>query len=68
MGRKTHAYLAVLSIALLLSFAIGVQANGNGKSRVIAHTDKEVSDALAKGCKVVREARTLKALTCPEDL
>ncbi len=34
------------------------------KARVIAHTDQEVSDAVAKGCKVVRDAITLKALVC----
>lgn len=32
--------------------------------RVVAHTEKEVSDAVEKGCKVVRDARTLKALLC----
>ena len=35
-----------------------------GPVRVIAHTDEEVSSALARGCKVVRDAKTLKALTC----
>ena len=49
---------------MILSFSI--YAKGNGKVRVIAHTDKEMSDALAKGCKIVREAKTLKALVCSE--
>ncbi|MBI2676188.1 MAG: S8 family serine peptidase [Candidatus Aenigmarchaeota archaeon] len=64
-------YLSVLvAVALVISataiLAVSVQPHGNGKARVIAHTEKEVSDALAKGCKVVRDAKTLKALTCPE--
>jgi len=42
--------------------------NGKAKVRVIAHTDKEVSDALENGCKIVREAKTLKALKCSPDV
>jgi subtilisin family serine protease len=44
-----------------------VSAKDNGKEekvRVIAHSNKEVSDALSQGCRVVREAKTLKALEC----
>ena len=37
------------------------------KVRVIAHTDDEVSDALAKGCSFKKNAKTLKALECPEE-
>ncbi|MEK6952158.1 MAG: S8 family serine peptidase [Nanoarchaeota archaeon] len=39
-----------------------------GPVRVIAHTDEEVSSALTNGCKVVRDAKTLKALTCSADV
>ncbi len=61
--------ISVITILLLslAVFATSTQGKENGKSRVIAHTDKEVEDALAKGCKVVREARTLKALACSEE-
>ena len=62
------AIMAVLAIAAFVTpistLAAPTQDNGHGKVRVIAHTDKEVSDALANDCKVVRDARTLKALIC----
>ncbi len=38
------------------------------KVRVLAYTNQETSNALAKGCKVVRDAVILKALICPEDV
>jgi hypothetical protein len=59
--------LAVLPLLLLpVVFARPNNENGN-KVRVIAHTDKEISGALEKGCEIVREAKTLKALICSED-
>lgn len=39
--------------------------NSNSKVRVIAHTDQEVSDAVADGCKIARAGKTLTALICP---
>ncbi|MFA4935483.1 MAG: S8 family serine peptidase [Candidatus Methanoperedens sp.] len=70
--RKT--YLAILAAMLLIAAAVAATAvqagdNGNGKEkvRVIAHTDKEISDAVSQGCKVVRDAKTLKALVCDKD-
>lgn len=67
-------YLVILAAMLLISAAVGATAvqagdNGNGKekARVIAHTDKEISDAVSYGCKVVREAKTLKALVCDKE-
>src|SRR3989344_3981551 len=42
--------------------------NLKDKVRVIAHTDKETSDALANGCKLVRETRKLKALVCSSNV
>lgn len=65
--------ILVITILLISTSIVGTVATeekgkGNDKVRVIAHTDKEVSDALAKGCKMVREARTLKALVCPADI
>ena len=67
--------MSLVVILLLTSVALVSSArddgknkrdNGEDKIRVVAHTDKEVSDALANGCKVVREARGLKALTCSQ--
>jgi len=45
---------------------IGNEKDMIGKKRVIAHTDKEIKSALEKGCKKVREAKTLTALICPD--
>ena len=50
----------------MLSIALTVTAQGNKKVRVIGHTDDEVSEALERGCELVREARTLKALVCSD--
>ncbi|MBI2084630.1 MAG: S8 family serine peptidase [Candidatus Aenigmarchaeota archaeon] len=60
--------VAIIFISATIALAASAQSNGNNKVRVIAHTDKEVSDALAKGCNVVRETRTLKALICSESV
>ncbi len=65
-------YLIIFVVILLLSAAVIVATakpddKEKDKKRVIAHTDKEVSDAESKGCKVVREAKTLKALVCSKD-
>ncbi|MBI2559465.1 S8 family serine peptidase [Candidatus Woesearchaeota archaeon] len=68
------AYLTILSLVAIVfiltttALLASAQSNGNNKVRVIAHTDREVSDALAKGCNVVRETRTLKALICSESV
>ncbi|MBI2664084.1 S8 family serine peptidase [Candidatus Woesearchaeota archaeon] len=60
------ASLFVLLLVVSIGFASAAKdgANAHGKVRVVAHTDKEVSDAVAEGCKVVRDARTLRALVC----
>jgi len=64
--------ISILVIAILAFGAVALgnstQGKGNDKVRVITHSDKEVSGALSEGCKVVREARTLKALVCPENI
>ncbi|MFZ2411408.1 MAG: S8 family serine peptidase [Candidatus Methanoperedens sp.] len=65
-------YLIILAAMLLILAAVGTTAaqagdNGKEKVRVIAHTDKEISDAVSHGCKVVRDAKTLKALVCDKD-
>ncbi len=65
---KKKCLVVLIAILLLSAIAMtAVSAKDNGKEdkvRVIAHSDKEVSDALSQGCKVVREAKTLKALEC----
>lgn len=66
-------YLIIFVVILLLSAAVVVATakpvtdKEKDKTRVIAHTDKEVSDAESKGCKVVQKAKTLKALECSKD-
>ncbi len=59
--------LVVILILSLNSVSILAESKAHEKVRVIAHTDKEISDAESNGCKVVREAKTLKALECPKD-
>ncbi|MFA4935484.1 MAG: S8 family serine peptidase, partial [Candidatus Methanoperedens sp.] len=59
-------YLIVLAV-LLLSVIAASAGDGKEKVRVLARTDKEVSDAVSKGCTVVREVKTLKALVCSKD-
>ena len=64
-------HLVPISLIVILVFSLGAVAQAQGKGnkvRVIAHTDKEVADAVEKGCKVVRDARTLKALVCSKDV
>lgn len=56
----------VLMLALLLLSFGAFAEGGEGKRRVIAHSDREVSDAVSRGCSEVRHARTLTALECPE--
>ncbi|MBS3053669.1 MAG: S8 family peptidase [Candidatus Aenigmarchaeota archaeon] len=63
---KIH-YIILLVVAVVAFSALALAVSPKEKARVIAHTDKEVSDALEKGCKQVREARTLKALECDKD-
>ena len=64
---KIH-YIILLVVAVVAFSALALAVSPKEKARVIAHTDKEVSDALEKGCKQVREARTLKALECDKDV
>ena len=62
-----YLVLAFVLVVLVFSTVASTAANKENKVRVIAHTDKEINDALNNGCTVVREARTLKALVCSED-
>ncbi|MDO8264806.1 MAG: S8 family serine peptidase [Candidatus Parcubacteria bacterium] len=39
---------------------------GDVQKRVIAHTEEEVNKAVSLGCEIVRDAKTLKALRCPQ--
>ena len=69
---KQKKYLAALTVLIaVFVFAGAVNARaGVGKNdthkRVIAHTEEEADKAVSLGCKVVREAKTLKALRCPQ--
>lgn len=69
MPMKPKLVSSLLVFVIIFLFAASVvQSSGNRELRVIAHSDKEVKDAELKGCKKVREARTLKALVCQEDV
>jgi len=65
-------YLVAVSVLVAAFVLVGMVSarvvvdKGDLHKRVIAHTEKEVSKAVALGCEVVREAKTLKALSCPQ--
>lgn len=63
----TVTLVSVLALAGIVSAREVVGKEGSHK-RVIAHSEREVNDAVSLGCKVVREARTLKALNCPQSV
>ena len=69
---KQKKYLVVLTVLTLVFVFAGVVSartnvdKNNTHKRVIAHTKEEINEAISSGCKVVREAKTLKALSCPQ--
>ncbi len=69
MDVKKIVYPILLIMALMI-FNITVTASEkvHDNKRVIAHTDKEVSDAVSQGCKQVKEGRVLHALECTQDV
>ena len=69
---KQNKYLAVITILVAVFVFVGAVSaktsvdKGGIHKRVIAHTEEETDKAISLGCKVVREAKTLKALRCPQ--
>ena len=62
MNSKKYAFLLA---ALLAVFSLIKVADARVEyERVIARTEREMSNALSAGCEIVREIRTLKALRC----
>lgn len=63
---KKYFLAMVVVLVLISSFAINasLSPNAGNKVRVVAHTDNEINVAVAKGCSVVRDAKTVKALVC----
>ena len=63
---------SVVIVALITVFALvgtvnaRVATKSDTHKRFIAHTEEEVSKAISSGCEVVRDAKTLKALRCPQ--
>lgn len=51
----------------LLMLSVFALAGSGQKVRVLAHGDKEIAAAVAHGCNVVRDAKTVKALLCAEE-
>jgi len=62
------AVVAIIAVFVLVGVvsARGVSDKGDSHKRVVAHSEEEVNKAVSSGCKVVREAKTLKALSCPQ--
>ena len=70
MKAKKYLIIVVILVAVFAlvgtaSAQIGANKNGRDK-RVIAHSKEEVDKAVSLGCEIVRDAKTLKALRCPE--
>lgn len=65
-------YLAAVAALVMVFAFIGtvsakvVVDKGDAYKRVIAHTEEEVSKAVSSGCEVIRDAKALKALRCPQ--
>ena len=67
--KKYLAPVAILIAVFVLVSAVSARVvvdKGDPHKRVIAHTEEEVGKAVSLGCEVVREAKTLKALRCPQ--
>ena len=67
--KKYLVILTILATVFIFSGVVSARTNvdkNNAHKRVIAHTEDEVDKAVSSGCKVVREAKTLKALSCPQ--
>lgn len=59
-------FFSMLVVGLLVVSAFSVVA-GQGKVRLLAHNNAELSAALEHGCKLVRDAKTVKAVLCSGD-
>lgn len=55
----------VLFVFVVSTFSVGA-GNGHGKSRFLVHDAAELSAALDTGCRLVRDAKTVKAVACSE--
>lgn len=61
----SFAVVVLLTSALMFPIStVALPGKGEGKVRVIAHTDEEISSAVHNGCKEARDAVTMKALIC----
>ena len=66
---KTRCWgIGVLIVLILVFTSVALASKEAGSKRVIAHTEKEVNDALQKGCKKITDAKTLTALECDENV
>jgi subtilisin family serine protease len=59
------AFISVFVLAGTVHAKITPDKN-TARKRVVVHTIKEETSAVALGCEVVRNAKTLKALSCPQ--
>ena len=69
--KKYIVLASLLAVLVAVFFLVGTVSarvaidKGDSHKRVIAHSEEEISKAVSLGCRIVREARTLKALRCP---
>ncbi|MEK7578849.1 MAG: hypothetical protein AAB456_04035, partial [Patescibacteria group bacterium] len=70
MNFKKYLVAVAVLIAVFVLVSAGsarVVADKEGPhKRVITHSEKEKDKAVALGCEIVRETKTLKALRCPQ--
>lgn len=70
MNLKRYLVAAVVVVSVFAVYGTvgtrAVAAKGDVHKRVIAHTEADALVAVASGCRVVREAKALKALSCPQ--
>ncbi len=67
--KKYLVAVTILATAFVLAGVVSARVvidKSDAHKRVIAHTEEEISKAVSLGCKVVRDAKTLKALSCPQ--
>ena len=63
MNTKKTVSAFVVLILVFSAAAIAVHDRDENQKRVIARTETEISKALAKGCSMLQDARTLKAFS-----
>lgn len=76
MNKKLFAFIGVISLvaAIAVSHASAAMwpsfpdSSFTAQKRVLAQTHEQLDEALAKGCRLIRQVKDMGALTCPESV